>query len=209
MSKRVKSLIEGELKKQLGDLENIAVISPRGIDGAKNYGIRLRLHAKGLRMKVVKNTLARRATKDSKIAGFAKLLDGPSAVIYGQGSFPNIAKLLLEEKKTNEKLELRGAYFDGEVYEGEKGLEAASKMPTREEAIAAIVGAILGPGKKLAGALKGPGGKLGGVLKAIEEKAGKEAPVATATEVAPATATAPATPAPAATPPPPTEAGPA
>jgi large subunit ribosomal protein L10 len=52
-------------------------------------------------------------------------------------------------------------------------METVSKLPTREEAIGNLVGAILGPGRKLAAALKGPGGTLGGILKAIEEKAGK------------------------------------
>jgi len=50
-------------------------------------------------------------------------------------------------------------------------MEAASKLPTREEAIASVIAAMLGPGRKLAAALKGPGGKLGAVLKTIEDKA--------------------------------------
>ena len=171
MSKKVKNLLTDELKKRFGDIEGVAVISPRGISASKNHGIRLRLHAQGLRMMVVKNTLAKRATGGTKLAGFEVLLDGPSAVIYGKASIPAIAKLLLEEKKKDEKLELRGAFFDGEVYLGDKGIEQASKLPTREEAISSIVAAMLGPGSKLVAALKGPGGQLGGILKTIEENA--------------------------------------
>ena len=174
MSKKVKNLITGEFKKKLGDIDGVAVISPSGLSGTKNHGIRSKLHAKGLRMTVVKNTLARRATEGTKLAGFEKLLDGPSAVVYGQASIAAIARLLLDEKKADEKLELRGAFFDGEIYVGDKGMEQVSKLPTREEAIANVVGAILGPGRKLAAALKGPGGKLGAVLKTIEENAGKK-----------------------------------
>ena len=173
MSKKVKNLITGELKKRFGDIDGVAVISPSGIDGTKNHGIRRKLHEKGLRMTVVKNTLARRATEGTKLQGFDKLLDGPSAVVYGAASIAAIARLLLDEKKTNEKIELRGAFFDGEVYVGDSGMETVSKLPTREEAIASVVGAILGPGRKLAAALKGPGGKLGAILKTIEEKAPK------------------------------------
>ena len=51
--------------------------------------------------------------------------------------------------------DLISAYFDGEVYVGDKGLETVSKLPTREEAIASVLSAILGPGRKLASALKG------------------------------------------------------
>ena len=171
MSKQVKDLITKELSARLKDVDGVAVINPRGINATKNNGIRRRLHAKGLRMMVVKNTLARRATEDTKLEGFDRLLDGPSAVIYGNASLPTIARVVLDEKKADEKLELRGVFFDGEVYVGDKGVEQVSKLPTREEAIGQLVAALLGPGRKLAAALKGPGGTLGAVLKTIEDKA--------------------------------------
>jgi large subunit ribosomal protein L10 len=126
------------------------------------------------------------------LAGFDKLLDGPSAVIHGNASIANIARLLIEEKKKDDKLEIRGLFFDGELYQGEKGIELASKLPTREEALASLLGMILGPGRKLAGAIKGPGGKLGAVLKTIEEKAKNAEGKASAKEIAaPAAAPAP------------------
>ena len=171
MSKPVKDLITKELTARLKELDGVGVINPRGIDANKNHGIRRRLHEKGLKMMVVKNTLAKRAVGDGKLKGFDKLLDGPSAVIYGKASISTLARLLLDEKKTDEKIELRGIYFDGELYTGDKGVEQVSKLPTREEAVANVLAAILGPGRKLAAALKGPGGKLGAVLKTIEDKA--------------------------------------
>lgn len=181
MSKKVKNLITRELGDRFKDVENVAVINPRGIPATRNNAIRRKLRESGMRMTVVKNTLVKRALGDgSKLKGFDSLLDGPTAVIYGTGSISALARLLLEEKKTDEKLELRGIFFDGEVYAGEKGIEQVSKLPTREEAIGQIVALILSPGKNLAGALKGPGGKLGAILKAIEEKAPKEEPAAAA-----------------------------
>src|SRR2546429_661876 len=171
MSKKVKSLIEKELSSRLKDLDAVAVINPRGIAATKTNQIRRRLREKGLRMTVVKNTLAKRAVGDGKLKGFDKLLDGPSAVIYGKASISAVARLLLEEKKLDEKIELRGLFFDGEVYVGEKGVEQVSKMPTREEAIGQIVTLLVSPGRKLAGMLKGPGGKLGAILRTIEDKA--------------------------------------
>ena len=171
MSKLVKGLIEKELSARLKDVDGVAVINPRGIDGNKTHGIRRRLHEKGLRMLVVKNTLVKRAVGDGKLKGFDKLLDGPSAMVYGKASIAVIARTLLDEKKNDEKLELRGVFFDGELYVGDKGMQTASKLPTREEAIGNLVAAILGPGRRLAAALKGPGGTLGAVLKTIEDKA--------------------------------------
>jgi large subunit ribosomal protein L10 len=185
MSKKVKALIEKETATRLEGIEAVAVLNPRGIGAIANNQIRRRLREKNLRMTVVKNTLAARATANSKLKGFESLLDGPSALVYGKGvAVAIIARALLEEKKNLESLELRGAFFDGEIYAGAKGIEKASKLPTREEAIANVLSALLGPGRKLAAALKGPGGTLGGILKAIEEKGG----AASAAEPAPASA---------------------
>ncbi len=191
MSKYVKDLITKELSGRLKDIDGVAVINPRGIDGKQNNAIRRKLHAKKLRMTVVKNTLARRAVEGGKLQGFDRLLDGPSAVIYGGASIAAIARQLLDEKKNDDKLELRGVFFDGEIYVGDKGVEQVSKLPTREEAIGNLVALILSPGSKLVGALKAPGGTLGAVLKAIEEKGnagggGGDAPAAGG-DAAPAT----------------------
>jgi large subunit ribosomal protein L10 len=171
MSKLVKDLITKELSTRLKGLDGVAVINPRGINATKNNLIRRRLHAKGLRMMVVKNTLARRATEGTSLKGFDRLLDGPSAVIYGNASLPTIARLVLDEKKADDTIELRGVFFDGEIYIGDKGVKQVSELPTREEAIGQIVAAFKGPGAKLAAALKGPGGVIGGILKTIENKA--------------------------------------
>src|SRR5438128_7573286 len=108
MSKQVKDLVTREIASRLKSLDAVAVINPRGIDAVKNHGIRRRLREKGLRMTVVKNTLARRAVEGGKLQGFDKLLDGPSAVIYGKASAAEIARQLMAEKKLDETLELRG-----------------------------------------------------------------------------------------------------
>jgi len=196
MSKKVKSLIEKELSQKLQGVDGVAVINPRGIGATKNNAIRRKLREKGARMTVVKNTLAKRAVGDGKLKGFDALLDGPSAVIYGTGSLSQIARLLLDEKKTDEKLELRGIFFDGELFVGDKGVEQFSKLPTREEAIGQVVALVLSPGKTLGGIFKGQAGKVAALIKAIEEKAekaAKDAPAAPAA-AAPAADAAPAAP---------------
>jgi large subunit ribosomal protein L10 len=125
-------------------------------------------------MTVVRNRLAKRAIgDDSKLKGFDKLLDGPSAVIYGQASIATIARMVLDEKKLNEKLELRGVFFDGDIYIGDKGVEQVSKLPTREEAIGQVVALIVAPGQRLGGIFKGQAGKIAALIKAVEERAEK------------------------------------
>jgi large subunit ribosomal protein L10 len=205
MSKKVKNLITRDIGNRLKDIEAVAVINPRGIPASKNNAIRRKLREKGLRMTVVKNTLAKRAVgDDSKLKGFDSLLDGPSAVIYGEASISTIARMILDEKKADEKIELRGIFFDGEVYTGDKGVEQVSKLPTREEAIGQVVALIVAPGQRLGGIFKGQAGKVAALIKAVEERAekggGGAAPEAAPTAPAP---DAPAAPAAAAPEPPP------
>jgi len=180
MSKQVKDLITKELSDRFKDVDGVAVINPRGINANKNHQIRRRLREKGIRMTVVNNSLVKRAVAGGRLKGFDRLLDGPSAVVYGKASIAVIARSLMEEKKNDEKIELRGVFFDGELYPGEKGVEQVSKLPTREEAIANVVAALLGPARKLAAALRGPGGKVGAILKTIEDKAKEKQDVAPA-----------------------------
>jgi large subunit ribosomal protein L10 len=172
MSKKVKALVERDVKSRVGAVEGLAVISPRGLDGKKNNELRGRLRKAGVRVQVVKNTLARRAVGHGKLTGIERLFDGPSALVYSKDvAVPQIARLLMDEKKLNDKLELRGVFFDGDIFPGEKGVLEASKLPTREEAIALVLSSILSPGKKLAGVFKGQAGKVASLVKAVEEKA--------------------------------------
>jgi len=186
MSKYVKNLIMRDVAEKFKDVDGLAVINPRGINATKNNQIRKKLHDKKLKMTVVKNSLASKALTGagSKLKGFERLLDGPSALVYGQASIATIARLLLDEKKTDDKIELRGVFFDGEIYIGQKGVEQVSKMPTREEAIRTVLAAILSPGRNLAAAIVAPGRNLASIVKAIEEKAKKDAPPAEATPAA-------------------------
>ncbi len=200
MSKKVKALVERDIADRLKDIDGVAVINPRGMGALKTNGIRRRLRENGMRMTVVKNTLARRAAGEGKLKGFDKLLDGPSAVIYGQSiAIAKVARLLLDEKKNDDTIELRGVFFDGEVYVGEDGVKTASKLPTREEAIGQLVGLILSPAANLAGAIMGPVGTLAGIVKAIEARAKETeanapAPTPEAAPAAPAAEAAPAAP---------------
>lgn len=167
MSKKIKGFIERELESKFKDVEGCAVVSSRGLDGNKNNKLRQTLSTKGMKMLVVKNSLARRAAAGTKLKGFESLLDGPSAVIYGNVETSAIARLLVDAKKENETLELRGVFFDGEAYAGEKGVKQVSTFPTRDEAIGQVVGALLGPIQTIAAQLN-QGGTLAAIVSAIE-----------------------------------------
>lgn len=168
MSKTIKNLIERELETKLKNVEGCAVLSSVGLNGNKNNKLRRQLNEKGMKMLVVKNSLARRATANSKLKGFESLLNGPSAIIFGEKvEVSSIARLLVDAKKDDEKLELRGVFFDGEAFAGEAGTKKVSTFPTRDEAIGQIIGAVLGPIQTIAAQLN-QGGTIAAIVSAIE-----------------------------------------
>ena len=71
--------------------------------------------------------------------------------------------------KDNEKLVVLGGAMGGEPLDA-KGVETVSKMPSREELIAEIVGQIGAPASNIAGALGGPASTIASILTTIEEK---------------------------------------
>jgi large subunit ribosomal protein L10 len=168
MSKTIKNLIERELEGKLKNIEGCAVLGSNGLDGNKNNKLRRKLSEQGMKMLVVKNSLARRATSESKLKGFEALLTGPSAIIFSEkAEVSSIARLLVDAKKDDETLTLRGVFFDGEAFVGDAGTKKVSSFPTRTEAIGQVVGALLGPITEIAGQLN-QGGNIAALISAIE-----------------------------------------
>lgn len=170
MSKPIKEMMIRDYQDRLGDTENAVVISIRGIEANENNRLRVGLFEQGMRVMVVRNSLGKKAISDGAMADLGQILEGPSALTWGGESVIDVARELVRWAKEIENLELKGAILDGELFEGEEGVIALSKFPTRDEAIAQNITLILSPGRNLLGAVKGPGGRLMGIVKAIEEK---------------------------------------
>jgi len=170
MSKPVKNLIQQELSKRLAGATSLAVIGFTGLDSNTTNTVRGKLAKKQMRVSVVKNSLAKQTFKELGIEAAGSLLEGPCALVYGGESVVNVVRELIEIGKDASAMQLKGAVMEGTIFRGVEEVEALSKYPTRDEAIANLVGAILSPGRKLAAAILAPGSKLASVLKTIEEK---------------------------------------
>jgi len=168
MSKPVKALMRKELIGRLEGVTSLAVVGFTGVDAIATNEIRGRLREKDIRMTVVKNSLARQAFKEVGLGSAVELLDGPCALAYGSDSVVTIVRELLAVHKETPNLTVKAALMEGELF-GSDQIDALSKYPTREEAIARLVGCVLSAGANLAGCLVGPGGKLASILKTIEE----------------------------------------
>jgi large subunit ribosomal protein L10 len=180
MSKPVKNLIINDYRSRIGDVEDALVIGLRGVSSNDTNAIRSGLAKKSIRVTVVRNKLFGQAFAGTNLAPLSEVLTGANALAYGAESVVDVAREIVELVKKFPGIELKGAVLDGQLFQGEAGIEALSKFPTRDEAIAKDVAIILGPGRKLMAAVKGPGAQIAGLLKAIEEKLEKGEAIAKA-----------------------------
>lgn len=193
MSRPVKDLITQDYQSRFGACDGVVVINGLGINAKQNDKMRTAFAAEGIRITVVKNTQAKRAVEGTALEAVGELLDGACAFVYTtdeNSSVVNVARLLMEKKKKElDFIEVRGAVMENSVFANEDRVKDLSNFPTREEAIAQLVGAMLGPGSTLAKvmispagelvkAFTGPAGTVAALLKAVEEKGGEVAKVA-------------------------------
>jgi large subunit ribosomal protein L10 len=170
MSKPVKNLIAADYKELLGETQDALVIGLRGISSNDTNKIRADLAKKSIRVTVVRNKLFGSTFADTGLASLSDVLSGANALAYGAESVVDVAREIVELVKTFPNIELKGAVLDGQLFSGQDGIEALSKFPTRDEAIAKDVAIIIGPARKLMASVKGPGSQLAGIVKAIEAK---------------------------------------
>jgi len=169
MSKPVKNLLTETYKRKFADIDGAVLIDIRGMAANDVNRLRSGLAEKQFRVTVVRNSLAKKAIQDTALANLERLLDGPSAVVYGAESIVVAARELIEWARQIENLQVKGAVMEGTLF-GPDEIEALSKYPTRQEAQAQAVQIILSPAQNLVGSVLSPGRKLAAIIKSIEEK---------------------------------------
>ncbi len=115
----------------------------RGLTVAEMGELRRKLREAGVRMQVVKNTLARRAAEGTDFAAAGELFTGPTAIAYGDDPV-GLAKALAEFAKGNKALEIIGGVLDGKRLEKADVVSLAS-LPPREVLLAKLMGTMQGP----------------------------------------------------------------
>lgn len=169
MSRPVKNLIIQYYQKELGQLEGAVLIDIRGLKSNQANMLRGGLAQKKMRVRVVKNSLVRKALAGTKMEKICQLLDGPTGFVFGGESVVDVARALVEAAKEIENLRFRGALMDGVLY-GPEQIEELSRLPTPAEARSQAVTLILSPARRLAGQVRGPGARVAAIIKALQEK---------------------------------------
>ncbi len=157
-----KKAVVAEVSAQVATAQTIVVAEYKGIEVAQLTKLRAHARKSGVYLRVLKNTLVRRAVSGSQFEGLAAQMSGP--LIYGISQDPvAAAKVLADFAKTNDKLVLKAGCYAGSVMD-KAGVQALASIPSREELLSKLLGVMKAPVSGFAVA-------LGALAKQREEAA--------------------------------------
>ncbi len=151
-----KQAIVAEVNEAAKGALSAVVADARGVTVAKIDALRKQARAQGVQMRVVRNTLARRAVEGTAYECLKDSFVGPTLIAFSSEHPGAAARLFKDFAKANDKFEVKAAAFEGEVV----SFELLATLPTYDEAIARLMSVI-----KEAAA-----GKLARTLAALRDK---------------------------------------
>src|SRR3989475_5131405 len=163
--------LSGELKK----VSSVVVATFGKLTVAQDFELRKALRASGARYRVVKNTLAERAAKGSKVEEILKNLEGRTSIAYTQGDPVALAKALAKYAKDNPEFTFKAGVVEGRVI-SIKEIEALATMPSKEEIYSKLLFLLNAPAQRLVTAMNALGRNLAVVIdQGVKENKFKEA----------------------------------
>ncbi len=131
-------------------------------------------HEKGVELKVVKNTLVKKALEQAEGEnGYEQLyeaLTGPTAIMFSETA--NVpAKLIKEFREKFDRPVLKAAYIDSDVFLGDDQVEVLAALKSKEELIGDVILLLQSPIKNVLGSIQSGGNTISGLLKALEDRA--------------------------------------
>ncbi|SLN65873.1 50S ribosomal protein L10 [Pseudoruegeria aquimaris] len=154
---------------QIFESSGVVVVSHyEGLTVAEMQDLRARAREAGSSVRVAKNKLAKIALEGKPCASISEYLSGMTVLTFSEDPVA-AAKVAEDFAKDNKKFEILGGAM-GENALDRAGVTAVSKMPSREELIASIVGCIGAPASNIAGAIGAPASNIAGILSTLEER---------------------------------------
>ncbi|GIT88513.1 50S ribosomal protein L10 [Roseobacter sp. OBYS 0001] len=155
---------------QIFESSGVVVVSHyAGLTVAEMQDLRARARDAGGSVRVAKNRLAKIALEGKPCASIADLLTGMTVLTFSEDPVA-AAKVAQDYAKENQKFVILGGAM-GENALDAAGVEAVSKMPSREELIATIAGMLGAPASNIAGAIGAPASNIASILSTVEDKA--------------------------------------
>jgi len=164
-----------KLTNDLKNVSNVVVASYTKLTVAQDYELRKALRGAGAKYQVVKNTLAERAAKGTKVEGALKDLAGVTSIAYTTGDPVAMAKALTKYAKDTPEFTFKIGVVEGRVI-NIKEIESLASMPSKEELMSKLLFLINAPAQRLATAINAVPRNLAVVVnQAVEQKKFKEA----------------------------------
>lgn len=168
-----KQAVVTEIAAQLAKAQAVIVAEYRGLDVGAVTGLRAKARKSGIYLRVLKNTLARRAVKGTSFEKLSDQMVGP--LIYGISQDPVAgAKVLAEFAKDNELFVIKGGAMPNTLMSS-KDVKALATMPSREELLAKLLGTMQAPMAKLVRTMNEVPGKFVRTLAAVRDAKEKAA----------------------------------
>ncbi|MFM7122659.1 MAG: 50S ribosomal protein L10 [Fluviibacter sp.] len=156
-----KKAVVAEVSSQVAKAQSVVLAEYRGIEVSDLTKLRAKARESGVYLRVLKNTLVRRAVEGTPFADLSSHMVGP--LIYGIAEDPiAAAKVLNDFAKSNDKLILKAGSYAGETLDA-AGVKALASIPSREELLAKLLGVMMAP-------LTGMAISLGALAKKREEE---------------------------------------
>ena len=150
----------------------------RGLTVAQMTDLRAKARKEGVYMRVVKNTLARKAVAGTPFECIAPALKGPVVLAFSKDDPGAAARIVRAFAKDNDKLVTTLVSLGGQLLKKED-LDRVASLPTRAQALSQLLGVLQAPIAKLVGTLAAPNVKLARTLAAVlEAKKAWQAPAA-------------------------------
>jgi len=163
-----------ELRERIAATPNVLLTDYRGLTVGELRTLRTALRKQSSTFAVIKNTLFGIAIGDERRAQLEKVLHGPTGVAFAAGDIVGAAKALVQFANESKKLQIRAGLVDGQFYDAAK-IDALSKVPSRPELLAKLVGSLSSPLRGLVAVLHGNKPKLVRLLHAIHTKKSESA----------------------------------
>jgi large subunit ribosomal protein L10 len=166
MNKAEKQETVESLGEQFRSIDSAFLINYRGLKVVDATELRRKIREIDGCYVVVKNTLAMRAAKQTKLEQLEPFFEGPTAVAYHRKDVVGLAKLLTEVSKSNPNIAFKAALVDGKVVPASE-IQTLASMPPREVMLSKLVFILKAPLQRLATVLKAPVQNLDLVLKQV------------------------------------------
>ena len=163
-----KQAVVAEVAAKLAGAQAVIVAEYRGLDVGRVTQLRAKARKSGLYLRVLKNTLARRAVKGTPFESLSEQMVGP--LMYGIAADPVAgAKVLSEFAKDNDQFVIKAGAMPNAVMSA-KDIKALALLPSREELLAKLVGTLQAPIAKLVRTMNEVPGKFVRTLAALRDQ---------------------------------------